>query len=143
MKNIQQTLITISSLIIITFFISPVQAEVCVGDYTIDLTNSSGDIAALSGCTEITGNLIIDDSTLVNLTGLENLTSVGGNLEIIWNNLLTSLTGLDNLTSVGGNLTISVIHFLTSLSALSNLTGVGGDLYIYDSPLLTSLSGIG
>ena len=124
MKKTKKTLITIISLIILTFFIAPVQAAVCTGDYTIDLNNSSGDIAALSGCTEITGNLTIDDSTLTSLTGLNNLTSVGGNLEIIWNNFLTSLTGLDNLTSVGGNLTISVNHHLISLSALTNLTTV-------------------
>ena len=94
MKKLKQTLITISSIIILSFYISPVQAEVCGGDYIVDLNNSSGDIAALSGCTEITGNLAIDDTTLTSLSGLNNLTTVGGNLEIIWNNALTSLTGL-------------------------------------------------
>ena len=50
----------------LTFFISPAQAEVCAGDYIVNLNNSSGDIAALSGCTEIAGNLIIDELTLMN-----------------------------------------------------------------------------
>jgi hypothetical protein len=96
--------------------------NVCVGDYTIDGIDTSGDIAVLAGCTEITGRLaIIDTSSTNNLNGLENLTSVGGGLDIYYNNALTSLSGLENLTSVGGYLEIGDNDALTNLCALYNV----------------------
>src|SRR5690606_12196009 len=53
-------------------------------------------------CTEISSDLNISGSTITNLDGLSNLTSVGGNLYISSNSSLTNLDGLSNLTSVGG-----------------------------------------
>ena len=71
MKKKHQLLATI--IILIISFFSIAQAEVCDGDYFIDDIDSSGDIAVLSGCTEITGRLTIGNTTLTSLTGLENL----------------------------------------------------------------------
>ena len=62
MKKTKQTLATIISIIILTFFAGPAWAGVCTGDYYIDDINTSGDIAALSDCTEITGSLLINQS---------------------------------------------------------------------------------
>jgi hypothetical protein len=57
--------------------------------------------------------------------GLDNLTSIGGNLQIGVENggnlALTSLTGLDNLTSIGGDLGINSNSALTSLTALDRI----------------------
>jgi hypothetical protein len=51
-------------------------------------------------------------------------------MNIILNNTLTSLTGLENLVSVGGSLNISYSSNLASLNKLENLTSIGGDLTI-------------
>ncbi len=63
--------------------------------------------------------------------------------------LLTSLTGLENLTSIEGNLSIGVEsfwvsgnHSLTSLTGLTNLVSIGGNLGISDNIVLPSLSGL-
>jgi hypothetical protein len=139
MKKPQKILATIISLIILTLFSSPVWAQVWNGDYTV---GNESDIAALSGYTEVTGNLTIENTALTNLTGLETLTSVGGTLTINLNSLL-SLNGLEGLTSVGGNLDIRNNVSLASLTGLKNLTSVGGDLEIASNwQSLTSLTGL-
>jgi hypothetical protein len=144
MKKIRQILTTIISLIILTFFVSSVQAQVCEGDYWI---YSSYEMDVLSGCTEITGNLIIGsnqyvNTTFENLDGLESLITVGGNLRIKENNSLTSLTGLENITSVGGELFVGSNPLLTSISVFSNITSVSTDLNINNNDALESLSGL-
>ena len=73
MQKTLRILTTITSLIILTFFIGTAQAQVCTGDYIIE---SGVDIAVLSGCTEVTGNLEIAFSDLASLSGLEGLTSI-------------------------------------------------------------------
>ena len=121
MKKTQLILTTIISLIILTFFAENALAVGYPGDYLIDNVDTSGDIAALSGYTGITGNLRIRDTTLTSLSGLENLTSIGGSLYIDYNPALTSLSGLENITSVGGVLTIYGNTALTNLCALYNV----------------------
>ena len=112
-----------------------------IGDYYIGnpiLTSLTG----LDNVTSIGGNLLIRyNDALTSLTGLGNLTSIGGNLEI-GNPVLTSLTGLGNLTSIGGNLEIGN-SVLTSLTGLDNLTSIGGCVVITSNAALTSLSGLG
>ena len=82
MKKTQQILATIISLIILTIFVGTSWGQVCSGSYQIDEFDSSGDIAALSGCEEITGNLNIMRFPLTTLSGLEALTVVRGHFTI-------------------------------------------------------------
>jgi len=64
-------------------------------------------LSALNNLDFIGGDIsIIDNAVLTNLTGLEGLTSIEGDFEIYGNDVLTSLTGLENLSSVEGNLNI-------------------------------------
>jgi hypothetical protein len=57
-----------------------------------------------------------------------------GVLAIIGNDALTSLTGLDNLTAIGGGLYIRYNGALTSLTGLDNIdAGTITDLSIYDN----------
>ncbi len=101
------------------------------------------DLSPLQNLTSIGGLLqISNNSALTSLSGLENLTSIGGYLYIGFNSALTSLSGLENLTSIGGFLEISNNSALTSLSGLENLTSIGGYLYIGFNSTLTSLSGL-
>ena len=106
----------------------------------------AGNITNLSGLIQLTsigGDLRIESNTaLTSLTGLDNITSIGGELRIYYNDALASLTGLDNITSIGGELYISVHFVLTSLTALDNLTSIGGNLIIGSNPDLTSLAGL-
>ena len=125
MKKTQQILATIISLTILSFFVGTSWADVCERYYTIDDNDTSGDIAALSGCTSIHGSLTIENTALTSLSGLENLTSVASDtdrgLTISNNASLTSLTGLDSLPGAS-HLNISSNPALTNLCALSNLS---------------------
>jgi hypothetical protein len=87
--------------------------------------------------------LTIENTALTSLTGLENITTVGGNLMIVSNDALTSLTGLENMTSVDGVLWINYNSSLTSLTGLDNITTVGGGVMIDNNTSLTNLSGLG
>ncbi len=95
--------------------------------------------------TVITGNLTINDGktgNIINLSALEFLTDIGGNLSIQFNDSLTSLSGLDALTNIGGGLNIGANPTLSSLSGLDFLTSVGGRLLISYNASLRSLSGL-
>ena len=64
----------------------------------------------------------------------------GGDCTIGSNTALTSLSGIQNITSVGGVMYISGSTALTNLNGLQNITSMGGDVYITENDLLTSLS---
>ena len=55
---------------------------------------------------------------------------IDGSLWIKYNSSLKNLDGTDNLSSVGGFLSIVDNPSLEDLNGLSNLSFVGGDLYI-------------
>jgi len=99
------------------------------------------DALSISGCTTITGDLIISGS-ITSLEGLSNLTSVGGDLRIIHNVTLTSLNGLSNITSLGGGMEISYNVSLTSLDGLSNINNVSEYLRISGNDELRNLYGL-
>jgi hypothetical protein len=102
---------------------------------------------AFPNCTALQGNVSISGSDITNLSGLNNLTSIGGRFEIYDNAALTSLTGLENLSSIGGFLEIGGWDegdgnpSLTSLVGLEGLISIGG-LGIGGNDVLTSLSGL-
>ena len=113
-------------------------ALVCSGNYLIDNIDTSGDLAALSGCTEITGDLDIINTTLTSLTGLESLTDIGGGLDIWENPALNSLDGLENLTNIFGDwLLIDGNSSLTDLCGLYSTNFDGIELYIIHNNLLS------
>jgi hypothetical protein len=116
------------------------ETSTCTGNFVIDWIETSNDIAALSGCTEIDGYLYIESTDLTSLTGLEGLTSVSGAVDIYNNPQLTSLNALNNLTSVDA-LRIRDNNALTSLSGLNNITSVR-NLEISRNNVLTSLNGL-
>ena len=73
------------------------------------------------GCTGIEGDVVISGDSISNLTGLNGLTFIGGNLSIQGNNALTSVTGLDDLAIIGGNLQIDSNASLTRLTGLNKI----------------------
>lgn len=96
--------------------------------------------------TEVTGQLIISESSIgaiTNLNGLTALTTVGNGLLIDDNNNLTSLLGLENIISIQGiGLQISNNNNLTSIAALSNLSSLDGNLNIFSNNSLAGLQGL-
>ncbi len=93
-------------------------------------------------CTEIAGNILISGNYITNLSGLNLLTSIGGNLKIENNEALTGLSGLDNLSNIEGALTIIGNALLTDLLGLNNLTSIGRDLWIETNSNLTEISAL-
>ena len=113
------------------------RAQVCPGPVTL---SSQAEVDAFD-CTEVTSDLTIEGSDIVNLDSLASLTAVG-DLLILYSGVVTDLTGLGGLTSVGGDLYIEGNYALTSLKGLGGLTAVGGDLGISNNNALTSLVGL-
>jgi len=87
------------------------------------------------------GLWIRQNFALNNLSGLEKLSRIKGNLSIFENYDLKSLLGLDNLISIEGNLSIAYntlesLEGLTnfcSLQTLINTNGIVGDYNIWDN----------
>jgi len=109
-------------------------------------------LTGLGGLTSIPGNINIGygcelgsgylaNPYLETLSGLDNLTYIGGSLTIECCNVLGSLTGLDNLTSIGGGLYIGC-NALNNLEGLDNLISIGGFLTMENNDVLTSLTGL-
>ena len=64
-------------------------------------------------------------------------------LTIHYNAALTNLSGLDNLTSIGTDgLVIDFNESLTSVAGLSNLSSVGGGLLFLNNPALADYCGL-
>ncbi len=116
------------------------------GNVTIsgdDITSLTG----LSILTSIGGELkIFNNQTLTSLTGLDNLTYIDGCLHIgdipLGNPLLINLSGLNNLDTIGGDLTITFNHNLTNLTGLNNLLFIGGNLYVIINESLFDFTGV-
>jgi hypothetical protein len=97
----------------------------------------------LNSLTSIGGSLIIVcNEALASLAGLHNLTTIGGNLYLEGNLILTNLAGLDHLTFVGGDVQFTSNVSLIDLTGLEGLTAINGKLWIDDNEALSSLSGL-
>ncbi|MEZ4960186.1 MAG: MopE-related protein [Saprospiraceae bacterium] len=102
------------------------------GNLTIQYAGIN-DLSALLGLVEVTGNVLIQNTSLDSLAGLDSLEAVGGTLAIKQNGSLTTLDGLDSLTAVDGNLQVFQNLDLTSCCAIHDLinNGVGGSISIF------------
>lgn len=133
-------------LALLLFFSSSLVAQPCFPEGIS--FNSQDDIDNFQfnypDCDEIEGDVFIGGylNNISNLSGLEVIVSIGGNLEIEGAYSLTDLNGLENLTSVGGGLSLSLNNFLQDLSALSGLSFIGTYLSISGNQALTSLAGL-
>jgi hypothetical protein len=94
------------------------------------------------GCSEILGDVKIGPD-VENLQGLSVLTSIGVDLRIYPTNYnLQNLTGLNNLNYIGGNINFQNCLAMTGLNGLEALDSIGGDLIINGMDVLTSLEGL-
>lgn len=104
-------------------------------DSLIILTSVGGGISINGG--PLGGNPLLND-----LSGLDSLTYIGGDLNVEFNENLSSLTGLEKVTYVGGNMKITKNTDLTDLTGLDNLDAIGGDMEIWGNNMLIGLSGL-
>jgi hypothetical protein len=93
-------------------------------------------------CTEIEFSVKIEGTDINNLNGLSKITSIGGDLRILYTENLVGLTGLENLSFVGHMLEIHGNDSLSSIAALNNLSAVEDFVKIIDNPQLVSLTGL-
>ncbi|TAA42587.1 leucine-rich repeat protein [Corallincola spongiicola] len=110
-------------------------------NYCINGESSAETIAAMQGIEIIEGTLFISNTGLTDLSGLESLRRINGNLFVEDDDSLTSLKGLDNLEYVGERLGIISVG-LTDLSGLESLITVDGDLTVFHSHRLANLGGL-
>jgi len=98
------------------------------------------------GCSEIEGDVQFwgspyEPDTIKNLNGLSVLTSINGNLEILYCESLNSLQGLHNVQFVGGNF-ILVWNAFSNLDGLQSLTTIMGDFAVGEGEFLNNLMGL-
>jgi hypothetical protein len=107
-----------------------------------DITNLDGfnTIVSIGGSLSL-GITMGGNESLKDITGLSNLTNIGGNLLIEGNDSLTNLTGLNNLSAIGGSLSILINYSLNSLAAFSGLNSIGSALDIEENYSLGNIDG--
>lgn len=96
------------------------------------------------GYTEVTGDVVIQPSiptTFSNLNGLSKLTSIGGSLTISKTIGLQNLSDLRNLSMVGGDIMLLYNQGLTSIG-LESLSSVGKYFFINYNENLIDLDGL-
>lgn len=94
--------------------------------------NSLSGVEWLTDCTNLT---LVNNDALVDLSGLNNLTSA--NIIFIENDGLMSLSGLENLTSVLNFFSLIRNDVLTNISAINNNLSAGS-FNIIDNPMLSN-----
>ena len=111
-------------------------------------------LEGLNGLLQVEGSMkIYCNNNLSNLTGFENLTSVGGDVTIgtidyiygfkFGNELLENFNGLSSLSTVGGIFSIAGNNNLVHLDGLNSLNSIGGSFMIAWNDVLKDLSGVG
>lgn len=114
-----------------------IEADLKIGN--VGAFNDINDLSGFLGFTQILGDLNIANTSLTNLYGLNNITSIGGDLNIEANSILNDLNDLSNLNDVGGAIRVRWNDELTNLTGLSSLTNISS-LQIWDCDALTNLS---
>ncbi|MGH1385689.1 thrombospondin type 3 repeat-containing protein [Kordia sp.] len=122
-----------------------IQGSLTIGDDSTG-TNDITDISGLSFLNNISLSIKIQNTSLVSLNGLQNITAIGyasnSSIQILNNPNLISLTGLDGLSSIQGYLAIENNASLTSLNGLNGLNSITGLFRAVDNPSLLSLDGL-
>ncbi|RYY00549.1 T9SS sorting signal type C domain-containing protein [bacterium] len=93
-------------------------------------------------CTQITGSLQISGDDITDLSPLNGIESVSDWFSIYDCPQLTEINGLTNLTHIGTDIYIGYNNNLTSLEGLSGVTHSTNYIYIEFNPLLESLTGL-
>jgi hypothetical protein len=113
---------------------------VYAGDLILE---TADDVRAFADVEEVEGSVVIEGSSLTDLTGLERLEWIGGALAIggdLGNASLVSVEGLSGLQRVEGDVTIRRNNLLADLGGLRALSSVGGSIVIQENDALATLN---
>lgn len=126
-----------------TYGCSVIEGNLSIGYFQSSTVTTIENVDSLYGLTEIYGDLVIlNNSVLTNINGLENLSQVGGLLKIDNNPSLVNLDGLENLTTLQEDLQIFENPALTHISGLIGLTSIHWNLRIVGNASLVDLAGL-
>ena len=113
--------------------------DVWPGDYAI---RNVADRDGLVGFACVMGDVSVSSSGISNLSGLDNLKYIGGELAIANSEDLISVDGLSGLVHIAGNLILENNPVISNLDSFSSLTSVGGSVHIVNDPALWKLYGL-
>src|SRR5690606_15070813 len=117
--------------------------NVAIGNIDTELYSSISDISFLENVIGITGNLTIKKTNyLSDLTGLNQLNVIGGNFEFSNNNATQNLNDLSSFSTIGGNIIIDSNATLQSLFGTDSLTEINGKLDIKNNTSLLNINGL-
>ncbi len=114
---------------------------IIVGDLRMYQNKTLVNLTGLNNLTSVTNFVLYHNTALTNLDALSNLTTINGNLYISENDELQNLDGLSNLTTLGG-FNIENSSKVNNLNFLSNITSLTGDLRITGTDALTNYNGL-
>ncbi len=112
-----------------------------IGEQNIP-NNSITDLSPLQGLVSVGNLVVIENTALTSLNGLNNLTGTILAIDIVKNENLTDISALSNLTSVTSQLQIFGCGLLQNLSGLQNISTIGGKLIVSNNNSLTTLEGL-
>lgn len=111
-------------------------------DFHIQDNQNLSDFTGLTKLNEVFTLDIYSNPTIVNLNGLQGITKLD-NFTVSGNSSLLNLLGLDNITSAHQHCTIEGNPLLTSLNGLNNLQEItSGTLSIANNAMLTNFEGL-
>ncbi|TXN35074.1 leucine-rich repeat protein [Flagellimonas hymeniacidonis] len=103
--------------------------------------NSLASISGISSFQEINGDLEIHrNDNLKNLDALENLRVIKGILQL-WGGQIEDISGLNNLETIGGDFWITQMDKLNEIIGFDNLISIEGTLYISSNTNLEKVQG--
>jgi hypothetical protein len=131
----------------ITNLDSLIQLTNLAGDLEIKNTQNLFALNGLNNIADIMGSLVVSgNDSLSSFVGFENLITIGTNLIIGEytnpNPRLITLNGLENLSSIGGSLNIDNNDNLSDYDEFESLSYIGADVYIRYNGWLIDLSGL-
>jgi hypothetical protein len=114
--------------------------DTIIVNFTIDEISSITDISGLDFLSQIDGNVNVrNTTTITDLSGFANLQDVTGTLTIRENDAIASLSGLNRLKQ-SGTLTITQNDALATVAGIDSLTLVAGNLTVTNNINLTDCS---
>ncbi len=99
------------------------------GRLTLDGLQDLETLEGLQSLTSLEGLSLLSNHSLVNLKGMDGITSFDDELFLWLNQGLETLEGLEELTTVGSSFFLWSNRALTTVAALSQLTSVGGSTF--------------
>ncbi|MFK5895019.1 MAG: T9SS type A sorting domain-containing protein [Pseudomonadota bacterium] len=124
---------------------------ISVDDFFLDISYNDA-LINLSGLNNLTSVFLLNisnNNSLTSLYGIENLTIIEQGLSIHRNNALLDMSGLENIIYIKGGVTISENNGLSNLDGINQLDSIGGSLtlkknfFLQDISALSNLTKIG